>query len=113
MDSASDGPEALEKISTSPWDIVLTDRAMPKMNGDQLAAEIRKIEPSMPIVLVTGFADLMRDVGDQPAAIDVIVRKPFTLETLREGMSRAMAAHQPEPAAIAENPAPLVEAAPA
>ncbi len=94
VESAVDGLSALEKVRSAPWDIVLTDRAMPKMNGDQLAQEIRKLQPGIPVVLVTGFADLMRDVGDQPSAIDAVVRKPFTLQTLREGMTKAIALQQ-------------------
>jgi CheY-like chemotaxis protein len=97
VDTASDGQEGLAKIqSGGKWDIVLTDRAMPRMNGDQLAAEIRKIEPEMPIVLVTGFADIMGDVGDQPELIDVVVRKPFTLASIRSGIAKAMARRKPQ-----------------
>jgi hypothetical protein len=49
--------------------------------------------------MVTGFADLMRDVGDRPFAIDGIIRKPFTIETLRDGIAKAMLAR--EAAAVA------------
>ncbi len=92
VDTASDGQEGLAKIQGGgKWDIVLTDRAMPRMNGDQLAAEIRKIEPDMPIVLVTGFGDIMGDVGDQPELVDVVVRKPFTLASIRTGIAKAVA----------------------
>jgi FixJ family two-component response regulator len=48
----------------------------------------------MPVVMVTGFADIMRDIGDQPPAIDGIIRKPFTVETLREGIAKALAGRE-------------------
>ncbi len=94
VDGEADGLAALERFRKTPWDIVLTDRAMPKMNGDQLAVEIKKLDPAMPVVMITGFGDLMRDVGDQPPGVDAVVRKPFTMETLREGMNKAMALHE-------------------
>jgi signal transduction histidine kinase len=94
VDCEPDAASALQRVRTAPWDIVLTDRAMPRMNGDQLAAEIKRLDPAMPVVMITGFADLMRDVGDQPLAIDAIVRKPFTVESLREGIGKALAVRE-------------------
>ena len=38
-------------------DIVITDYAMPEMNGSQLATEIRRIRPHVPVVIATGYAD--------------------------------------------------------
>lgn len=98
VDCEVDGVAALERFRAAPWDIVLTDRAMPRMNGDQLAAEIKKLDPGIPVVMVTGFADLMRDVGDHPSGVDAVVRKPFTMETLRDGISKALVAPDPVPA---------------
>ena len=91
---AEDGRQAIEKAQQTKPDLILLDLSMPKMNGDQLAVEIKKLDPAMPVVMVTGFADLMRDVGDQPPGVDAIVRKPFTMETLREGMNKAIALHE-------------------
>lgn len=90
VETAANGMEALGKIRSGELDIILTDRAMPGMNGDEFAAEARKIVPDLPIILVTGFADLMGDVGDRPEAIDVVVRKPFTLATIRAGIAKAL-----------------------
>ena len=86
---AVNGRVGLEKFKTEgPFDLVMTDRAMPEMNGDQLAVEIKKINPKQPIVLLTGFGDLMLGAGEQPAGVDLVVSKPFTLATLRSAMSK-------------------------
>jgi len=76
--------EALQEIRTRPFDLVLTDRAMPHLNGDQLAAAIKEVEPELPVVLVTGFGDLMLAAGQQPPGVDAILRKPVTRRQLRE-----------------------------
>jgi signal transduction histidine kinase len=53
------GTEALDVIrSDQSFDLVITDHAMPGMNGGVLAEAIHALHPAMPIILATGFADL-------------------------------------------------------
>jgi signal transduction histidine kinase len=53
------GAEALEVVRSGQMiDVVITDHAMPGMTGGQLAEQIHKLIPGMPIILATGFADL-------------------------------------------------------
>ncbi len=86
---AVNGREGLERYKTvGPFDLVMTDRAMPEMNGDQLAAEVKKLNPSQKIILLTGFGDLMTGAGEQPFGVDLVVSKPFTLATLRSAMTK-------------------------
>jgi signal transduction histidine kinase/CheY-like chemotaxis protein/HAMP domain-containing protein len=66
------------------YDLVLTDVGMPEMNGWQLTAMVRAIDPNVPIALVTGWgeeigADQVRDAG-----ADAVIAKPFTVEDLAE-----------------------------
>lgn len=89
--TANDGREGLQKFqSEGKFDVVLTDRAMPEMNGDELAAEIKRQSPTQPIVLLTGFGDLMVGAGEKPIGVDIIVSKPFTLTTLRGAISKVL-----------------------
>jgi signal transduction histidine kinase len=90
VEVAENGREGLEKFRAGKFDIVLTDRAMPEMNGDQLAAAVKAINPEMPVVLLTGFGDLMTDAGERPAGVDLIVSKPFTLGTLRQAIAKVL-----------------------
>ncbi len=90
VDTAENGVEALEKFEAGDYDIVLTDRFMPEMNGDQLAAAIKERHPETPVVLLTGFGDLMEEGGDRLPGVDVIVSKPFTFSTLRTAIARGM-----------------------
>ncbi len=86
---ATNGREALDLYrSDGSYDLVLSDRAMPEMNGDELAAEIKKINPKQPLVLLTGYGDLMNGAGEKPAGVDLIVGKPFTMNSLREAIAR-------------------------
>jgi signal transduction histidine kinase len=88
--TASNGREGLEKYEGGSFDLVLTDRAMPEVNGDVLAREIKKINPQQPIILLTGFGDLMSGAGEKPEGVDMVVSKPFTLNSLREAIMKAI-----------------------
>lgn len=86
VETAEDGADALKKFRSGAFDLVLTDRAMPELSGDQLAAEIKKLRPEIPVVLLTGFGDLMNAEGEKPAGIDAVVSKPFTMASLRSAL---------------------------
>ena len=86
--TACDGEDGLQAFIHGEWDVVLTDRVMPHRTGDQLAAEIRKIDATIPIILVTGFADLA-SYAEGKSPFDRVVRKPFTRESLRAAISHA------------------------
>ncbi|MDB6155839.1 MAG: Histidine kinase [Chthoniobacteraceae bacterium] len=86
--TACNGREGLEKFNADNFDVVLTDRAMPEMNGEQLAFEIKQRNPKQPVILLTGFGE---SAGDEPMGVDLVVSKPFTMNTLRSAISRCLA----------------------
>ncbi len=85
---ATNGTEGLEKFRTSQFDVVVTDRAMPEMGGDQLAAAIKEIMPKVPIIMLTGFGDLMNAVDEKPAGVDMILSKPVGLTEFRAALEK-------------------------
>ena len=88
--TAVNGRDGLEKFRQGDFDVVLTDRAMPEMNGDALAAEIKRVKPAQPVILLTGFGDLMTSSGEKPTGVDLVVGKPFTLGTLRNAIAKVV-----------------------
>lgn len=86
--AAEDGREALEKFRRDRFDLVITDRVMPNMNGDQLATAIHEIEPSEPIILMTGYAE----PKPLPANINLLIQKPFSRHEIREAIDTVLAA---------------------
>jgi chemosensory pili system protein ChpA (sensor histidine kinase/response regulator) len=87
---AEDGPEALDELEKNEFDIIITDLEMPKMQGFDLIAEIRKHRKfeSIPIVILTGRAGKKhRDKGSELGA-NAYITKPFKesdlLNTLEE-----------------------------
>ncbi len=88
---ATDGSQGLKQFGAAEFDLVITDKAMPGMNGDQMAAAIKRVAPKTPIILLTGFG-LFYDKKDFPD-IDVLASKPVRIPALREAI--ATATHHP------------------
>jgi PAS domain S-box-containing protein len=83
IEAAENGREALARFSPGAFDLVITDRAMPEMGGDQLAAELERRGSTTPVIMLTGLGDLMNEVGERPTGVDLVVAKPITLAELR------------------------------
>jgi PAS domain S-box-containing protein len=88
VETAKDGIEGLEKFRAGRFDLVILDRAMPYMNGDQLAIAIKQITPAKPVIMLTGFGDLMPASDGPPTGIDTLLSKPVTWDTLREALAK-------------------------
>ena len=85
---AADGATALRWVEAEPFDVVVTDRAMPGMNGDALALHVKALRPRLPILMLTGFGSMMEAAGECPSGVDLVVSKPVTVETLRTSIAR-------------------------
>ena len=77
VEQAADGMEALEMIGAAPFDMVITDIKMPRMNGAELLRKINEMEIPPPVVFITAFATVESAVeAMQQGAVDYII-KPF------------------------------------
>jgi PAS domain S-box-containing protein len=89
-ESGIDALQALQNGGFSP-ELVITDYLMPGINGAELAAEVRATRPDMPMLLLTGYANI-----DGVAASDLpILSKPFREADLAALIERIMTAPQP------------------
>jgi CheY-like chemotaxis protein len=76
--TAMNGVAGLALFESSSWDLVITDRQMPQMDGERLAEEIREMAPETPVILITGISH-----GDiRPGLFDAVLRKPFSKAAL-------------------------------
>jgi CheY-like chemotaxis protein len=80
---AASGKQALEILRSRSIDAVVTDQVMPSMTGLQLALEIRRQWPRLPVVLATGFADFAPGESLHTARLT----KPFTEADLARELS--------------------------
>ncbi len=97
VEQAGDGAEALEMISAAPFDMIITDIKMPRMDGIELLKRVMEMEIPVPVVFITAFATVESAVeAMRQGAVDYIT-KPFeearialTVERTL-GLSRIMA----------------------
>ena len=88
VEVASDGAGGLRRFRDDAFDVVITDKAMPGMSGDQMASAMKLMKPGTPVILLTGFGQFL-DKADLPG-IDVLLNKPVGLQSLREALATAM-----------------------
>lgn len=88
----SDSVEALRVFQASPddFDLVITDMTMPHMTGDILAREILKVKPGLPIIMATGFSELMTEEKAKRAGITDFLMKPLVVRELASIIRRVL-----------------------
>ena len=85
--SASNGLDALKllEVTTHDFDLVITDLVMPNISGVAVTTIIKKQNPNMPIIAITGY-------GEEPEALareanaDIVMEKPFKLDVLESNI---------------------------
>jgi FixJ family two-component response regulator len=60
---------------------------MPSVNGMQLAERIKQCMPKVPVIMLTGFGDIMVASNEMPEFVDCLISKPVTLSKLREALA--------------------------
>jgi signal transduction histidine kinase len=88
--TAVSAADAFERLEGAEFDLMITDHAMPDMNGVQFAAAVREKRAGLRVILVTGFAAGSMGEDEEPAGIDLIMRKPVSLRDLRQGLAGVM-----------------------
>ena len=72
--TASNGADALEQFGDREFDLVVTDYKMPRMDGLELIIGLRKIEPELPVILISGFVDAL-GLNEESTGADVVIQK--------------------------------------
>jgi PAS domain S-box-containing protein len=73
---------ALFEQQPQEFDLLLTDMTMPKMTGAELAAKLLALRPDLPVLLCTGFSELIDEQRAQELGINGFLMKPFTKREL-------------------------------
>jgi len=84
VDARTDPIEVLDLFREEPhkFDLVITDMTMPKMTGGELAKELIRIRPDIPIVLCTGFSGLISEEKAKAIGIREFVMKPIVMKEM-------------------------------
>jgi CheY-like chemotaxis protein len=85
---------ALQAFRREPkrFDLVLTDETMPGLTGTELAREIRRLRPDIPIILVSGYSGTQLSERARAAGVTEMLRKPLVRRDIAESVARALRA---------------------
>jgi len=88
---AADGAQAMACFDEAPFDLVMTDLNMPRMNGMQLLRNLRERGEEVPVIVLTAFGTIETAVEAMKlGAADYIIR-PFEMDTVELAVTRALA----------------------
>ncbi len=84
--------KALDIFRAEPerFDLVITDLTMPALTGAALAEELLKIRSDVPIILSTGYSDLITEEEARQIGVREFFMKPFSLEQMAQGIRKAL-----------------------
>ncbi|MBV9998441.1 MAG: response regulator [Verrucomicrobia bacterium] len=92
---ASSAAEGLRAIKEETFDLVITDHAMPGMTGEGFTAAARQAGVTIPILMLTGFGELMKAAGKVPPGVNKVVNKPVTIDALRSAVAEVVLGEHP------------------
>lgn len=90
--TTNSGAEAIARIGSGGYDVLITDLGMPGLDGREVARTVKRNSPTTRVLLLTGWADRLMVEGDFPEGVDQLLAKPVTKAHLRQAIGAAMPA---------------------
>jgi DNA-binding NtrC family response regulator len=117
VETTTSSLDAIERIKTAPdrFDLIISDLTMPKMTGEALALEAMRIRPELPVILFTGYSDIVSRERFVELGIKDCLMKPLTRKDLAQSIRRVLDEHcaetessspKPEDPSISEEQTP-------
>ena len=95
---ASTGAEALKQLDAAEFDLMICDLGLPELSGLHVARWVKEFRPDLPVIIATGFAEMIAPEDYEKARIDDVIKKPYAVaDVLRRAdavMARQANAHR-------------------
>ncbi|RPH83127.1 MAG: response regulator, partial [Candidatus Rokuibacteriota bacterium] len=92
-----DGGEAIARFAAEPFDLVVTDLAMPRVSGWQVARAVKRVSPQVPVFLITGFGVELTAEERRAHGVDLVLVKPLQIEEILEAVAEVARSHTSAP----------------
>jgi len=76
---ATTGAEALKRLDSSDFDLMVCDLGLPELSGLHVARWVKEFRPDLPVIIATGFAEMIADEDYNNARIDDVISKPYSV----------------------------------
>lgn len=90
-EAVAGGEEGLARLDTGCFNLVITDLTMPGMSGYDVASVVKVRWPGLPVILITGWGDVVENEQMAAAGVDLALAKPFTKEQLLQAIVQVWA----------------------
>lgn len=90
VSTAESGPEALKVLNKEKIDLVISDLRMDEMDGMQLFAEIQKVQPGMPVIILTAHGSIPDAVAATQQGVFSFLTKPVDKDALYQAIDDAL-----------------------
>ena len=90
VETSDSALKALEMIKSHQYDVAITDLKMPRMDGIELLKAIKKLDPDVAVVMITGYATIETAVESMKEGAYDYIPKPFTPDELRIVVRKAI-----------------------
>jgi len=90
VDAEETGLAGWNTFQEKRHDLVITDQAMPEMTGEELARKVKGVSSTTPVIMVTGFGDLLEARKRAPEVIDMLMSKPVQIAQITDAIGLVM-----------------------
>ena len=90
VETASDGPEALDKMDNSLFDLAITDIQMPIMNGIEVLKKINEKSPDTTVIMITAYASHETAIEAMKLGAYDYITKPFKIDEIKLIIKKAL-----------------------
>jgi PAS domain S-box-containing protein len=93
---ASDGAVALKRLEEEEFELVISDIGLPEVSGLQVARWIKTNRPALPVILATGWIEMITPADYEQGRIDAVFKKPYAVKEILERASELLNAVREE-----------------
>ena len=86
--------QALEKLHETEYDLVITDLGMQEMTGKEVAENVKRFSPQLPVILLSGWEVNLQEDIELGSVVDFSITKPFQMDTIQQTIHKAITKYQ-------------------
>lgn len=90
---ATTGAEALKRLDGEEFDIMVCDLGLPELSGLHVARWVKEYRPQLPVIIATGFSEMIAEEDYLKARIDDVIHKPYAIDDVLKRANALLAAN--------------------
>jgi len=92
VDKACDGQEAIDKLKTRTYDLIITDMKMPGISGEEVVQFAKESHPGTKVIVISGYSSLFSVGNTMGYGITAFLAKPFSIKQIRTEVEKSLSA---------------------